>query len=129
MSSACPFCTIDQDRILFEDQFCFSVYDGYPVSEGHTLLISKRHICSFFDTTADEKAALLSALEQAKNTIEQTYSPDSYNIGINDGVPAGQTIPHLHIHVIPRYKNDVVDPRGGIRWVLPEKADYWSMLK
>jgi len=122
----CPFCNIDQARILYADKHCFAVRDGFPVSRGHTLIIPRRHIGSFFDTTATEKSALLRALEQTKTQLAREYSPDAWNIGINDGQEAGQTVPHLHIHVIPRYQGDVPDPRGGVRWVIPDKAVYWG---
>lgn len=81
---------------------------------------------SFFETTKEEKIALLNGIEQAKALIDKELSPDGYNIGINDGEAAGQTIEHLHIHLIPRYKGDSPDPRGGIRWIFPEKAKYWE---
>lgn len=123
----CPFCEIEPERILYGDEHCYTVRDGFPVSRGHTLIISRRHIGSFFDTSDAEKTAMLRALERSKTTLIREYSPDGWNIGINDGPAAGQTVPHLHIHLIPRYKDDVTDPRGGIRWVLPEKAVYWKV--
>ncbi len=122
----CPFCEIDQARILYAVEHCFTVRDGFPVSRGHTLIITRRHIGSFFETTSTEKSAILRAIEQTKTQLDREFSPDAYNIGINDGPAAGQTVPHCHIHLIPRYKGDVSDPRGGIRWVLPEKAAYWK---
>ena len=90
------------------------------------MIIPKRHVGSFFETTAEERAALLALLDKAKALIDAECMPSSYNIGINDGPAAGQTVPHLHIHLIPRYESDDVDPRGGVRWVIPDKADYWS---
>jgi len=89
-------------------------------------VIPNRHIGSFFEATGEERAALFYLLDQAKQLIQSEYVPDGYNIGINDGAGAGQTVPHLHIHLIPRYQGDVADPRGGVRWVIPERADYWS---
>lgn len=89
-------------------------------------MIPKRHFGSFFETTGKERTALVDLLDQAKQYIHTEYAPDGYNIGINDGAEAGQTVPHLHIHLIPRYQGDSIDPRGGVRWVIPEKADYWS---
>ncbi len=126
MTPHCPFCEIDPARILYGDEHCFTARDGFPVSKGHTLIITRRHIGSFFDTTTAEKSAILRALEQTKTQLAREYSPAAWNIGINDGPAAGQTVPHMHIHVIPRYPGDVPDPRGGIRWVLPEKAAYWK---
>jgi len=93
---------------------------------GHTLIIPKRHVESFFDCNPDEKADILQALEEAKVALDKEFAPDGYNIGINDGETAGQTVMHLHIHLIPRYKGDSKDPRGGVRWIFPEKAKYWS---
>ena len=100
--------------------------DGFPVSKGHTLVIPKRHVGSFFETTDEERADLLVLLNKAKVVIQEEFNPDGYNIGINDGPAAGQTVLHLHMHLIPRYKGDRNDPRGGVRWIIPEKADYWS---
>ena len=83
-------------------------------------------MASFFDASEAERAALLELLDQAKAAAVAEYAPDGYNIGINDGAAAGQTVPHLHMHLIPRFTGDREDPRGGVRWVIPEKADYWS---
>lgn len=88
--------------------------------------MSKRHIQSYFDLNEDELSEFHTVISKAKESITKDYSPDSYNIGINDGAAAGQTVPHLHIHIIPRYKNDTEDPRGGVRWVIPDKAKYWE---
>jgi len=92
-----------------------------------TTIITRRHIGSFFDTTTVEKSAILRALEQIKTQLAREYSPAAWNIGINDGPAAGQTVPHMHIHVIPCYQGDVPDPRGGVRWALPKKAAYWKV--
>lgn len=99
--------------------------DGFPISPGHTLIIPKRHIGSFFETTPDERNELLSLLDRAQKNLQTEFNPDAFNIGINDGAAAGQTIHHLHIHLIPRYQGDQPDPRGGVRWIIPEKAKYW----
>jgi diadenosine tetraphosphate (Ap4A) HIT family hydrolase len=103
----------------------FVIRDGFPISPGHTLIIPKRHVDSFFEISQEERDALLDLLDQAKKVIDAELSPDSFNIGINDGPAAGQTVPHLHIHLIPRFKGDQDDPRGGVRWIIPEKAKYW----
>ena len=121
----CPFCTLPTDRIISESDYTVTIRDGFPVSEGHTLIIPKRHVQSFFELQAVEKAAVLQALDEAKEILDQKFSTDGYNIGINDGEAAGQTIMHLHVHLIPRYKGDTPDPRGGVRWIFPEKAKYW----
>jgi diadenosine tetraphosphate (Ap4A) HIT family hydrolase len=121
----CPFCTLPRERLVFESELAFVIRDGFPVSPGHTLVVPKRHVASFFDTTADEQEALLKLLKLAWIEVCQQFGPDGCNVGINDGATAGQTIAHLHIHLIPRYPGDREDPRGGVRWVLPEKAAYW----
>ena len=125
MTKPCPFCTLAEYRILSQDEHGLVVRDGFPVSPGHTLIIPKRHIVSFFETTTAERSSLLRLLDDAKAVIDSEFHPAGYNIGINDGASAGQTVPHLHIHLIPRYEGDLLDPRGGVRWVLPEKAKYW----
>ncbi|MEX3856413.1 HIT family protein [Paraburkholderia sp. BR10923] len=122
----CPFCEISSSRIVGENEHAFWILDGYPISPGHSLVIPKRHVGSFFEVTRDERDCLFALLDEAKDTAVRSYRPDGFNIGINDGPAAGQTVPHLRIHLIPRFKGDLPDPRGGVRWVLPEKADYWS---
>ena len=102
------------------------IRDGFPVSPGHTLIIPRRHVGSFFDVTDAERADLMSLLAAARDELEREFHPAGYNVGINDGAAAGQTVPHLHIHLIPRYAGDRADPRGGVRWVMPEKAAYWD---
>jgi diadenosine tetraphosphate (Ap4A) HIT family hydrolase len=122
----CAFCTLPAERIIHTSEHGVVIRDGFPVSPGHTLIIPKRHLDSFFNLSAEEKVDLMALLDTAKEQVEKEFSPTSYNIGINDGPAAGQTIPHLHIHLIPRYTGDVPDPRGGVRWLIPDKADYWS---
>ncbi|MDE0897329.1 MAG: HIT domain-containing protein, partial [Planctomycetota bacterium] len=123
----CPFCSPDADRIFYASQMVLGIWDGFPVSPGHALLIPKRHIASWFDATPEEHEALLGAVEAARAEIERDNQPDGYNIGINMGSAAGQTVPHLHVHLIPRYAGDVADPRGGVRYVIPAKANYLSV--
>jgi diadenosine tetraphosphate (Ap4A) HIT family hydrolase len=126
MNKPCPFCNLPASRILGGDELALIASDGYPVSPGHALIIPRRHVGSFFETTTAERASLLQLLDRAKAIIDAEFNPDAYNIGINNGPAAGQTVPHLHIHLIPRYAGDSADPRGGVRWVLPEKAKYWA---
>ena len=126
MSNPCPFCKLPPERIIDSNEFGQTIRDGYPVSTGHTLVISKRHIGSWFEISKEEQLALLDLLARAKTILQEEYIPDGYNIGINDGAVAGQTVPHLHMHLIPRYKDDMKDPRGGVRWIIPEKAKYWE---
>jgi diadenosine tetraphosphate (Ap4A) HIT family hydrolase len=122
----CPFCTLPAARVMLRNEWAIVVRDAFPVSLGHTLVIPLRHVGSFFDTTATEREAMLTLLNEAKQQLDAEFSPAGYNIGINDGAAAGQTVGHLHMHLIPRYVGDQQDPRGGVRWVIPEKADYWS---
>jgi diadenosine tetraphosphate (Ap4A) HIT family hydrolase len=122
----CPFCTLPDSRIVEENEHAVVILDGFPVSLGHSLIIPKRHVGSFFEITDIERAALFKLLDRAKELVSDQHQPDGFNIGINDGAPAGQTVPHLHIHLIPRYDGDLADPRGGVRWVIPDKADYWT---
>jgi diadenosine tetraphosphate (Ap4A) HIT family hydrolase len=114
------------DRILGENDKAIWLQDGFPVSPGHSLLIPKRHIASFFEATVEERVALLALLDQAHEAVQESNAPDGFNIGVNVGVAAGQTVPHLHIHLIPRYMGDQEDPRGGVRKIFPEKAVYWD---
>ena len=122
----CTFCSLPPGRIRGENELAVWIRDAFPVSPGHSLIIPKRHIRSFFDATEEERSALMALVEQAKEVAGTEFGPDGYNIGINDGQAAGQTVPHLHIHLIPRFKGDQPDPRGGIRWLFPDKANYWS---
>jgi diadenosine tetraphosphate (Ap4A) HIT family hydrolase len=122
----CAFCTLPESRVIDNSQHGLVIRDGFPISQGHTLIIPRRHTGSFFDLDADERSDLLALLDRSKVVLDAEFSPHGYNIGINDGAAAGQTIPHLHIHLIPRYKGDCPDPRGGVRWIVPDKADYWS---
>jgi len=124
----CPFCDPDFSRVLAVNDLAIAILDGYPVSPGHTLILPKRHFASLFEATAEELAALFDLLDEVCRRLKTELQPDGFNIGINDGAAAGQTVFHLHIHVIPRYVGDCEDPRGGVRWVLPERAAYWTSL-
>ena len=124
--SNCPFCSLAPERIIDSNAFGVTIRDGFPVSPGHTLVIPKKHIGSWFAISIEEQLGLLDLLARAKVVLEEELNPDGYNIGINDGSAAGQTVPHLHMHLIPRYKGDRGDPRGGVRWIIPEKAKYWE---
>jgi len=125
-ANPCPFCTLPRERILGENKHAVWIRDGYPVSPGHSLVIPRRHVGSFFEVTDEERGDMLALLDLAKAAAADEFNPDGYNVGINDGPSAGQTVPHLHIHLIPRFKGDMPDPRGGVRWIIPAKADYWS---
>lgn len=121
----CPFCTFDTSRIIASNNHAIAIRDGFPISEGHTLIIPKRHIASLFEATSEEQVALLDLLGLARQQLLDELKPDGFNIGLNDGTAAGQTVMHLHIHLIPRYLGDQPDPRGGVRWIFPDKAAYW----
>ena len=125
-SSLCPFCSLSPDRLTTRGELGFAIRDAFPVSPGHTLIIPTRHIGSFFELTDAERQDLLKLVDITKADLDREFTPQGYNIGINDGAAAGQTVPHLHIHLIPRYDGDQPDPRGGVRWIFPDKADYWS---
>jgi len=122
----CPFCALPAERIIDSNVLGVTIRDGFPVSPGHTLVIPKRHVGSWFATSKEEQQALMELLTKAQKVLEKEFAPDGYNIGINDGPAAGQTVPHLHIHLIPRYGGDQEDARGGVRWIIPEKAKYWE---
>ena len=126
VSSQCPFCSLSPDRIAARGEHGFVIRDAYPISPGHTLIIPNRHVASFFELTDAERRDLLKLVDVAKADVDREFAPQGFNIGINDGAAAGQTVPHVHIHLIPRYTGDSPDPRGGVRWIFPDKADYWS---
>jgi diadenosine tetraphosphate (Ap4A) HIT family hydrolase len=121
----CPFCGLPQERVIARNQFAIVLRDAYPISPGHMLIVPSRHVGSLFDVTLDERTALMDLVAEAKRQLDEEYRPAGYNVGINDGPAAGQTVPHLHIHLIPRYVGDQSDPRGGVRWIFPDKAVYW----
>lgn len=100
--------------------------DAFPVSRGHTLVVPRRHVAGYFDLDADEQAALWQLVSEVQRTLEREHHPDGYNLGVNTGAAAGQTVDHVHVHVIPRFRGDVADPRGGVRWVLGARARYWD---
>jgi diadenosine tetraphosphate (Ap4A) HIT family hydrolase len=117
---------LPHERLVLQSELTVVIRDGFPVSPGHTLIIPKRHVGSFFEITDAERADLMSQLARARSELQREFHPAGYNVGINDGAAAGQTVPHLHIHLIPRYDGDQQDPRGGVRWVIPSKAAYWT---
>jgi diadenosine tetraphosphate (Ap4A) HIT family hydrolase len=118
----CVFCQINES--VLENDLAIAFYDKYPVNKGHLLIIPKRHIEQYFDLTDQERSAIDSLLLEGKRLLDEQYQPDGYNIGINCGEAAGQTIFHVHVHLIPRFRGDMEDPRGGVRGVIPEKRIY-----
>jgi diadenosine tetraphosphate (Ap4A) HIT family hydrolase len=126
MTMPCPFCTLNETRVVLRNERALALRDTCPVSPGHTLIIPKRHVDPFFLLASAEQTAMLELLRLAKKELDRELTPAGYNIGLNDGESAGQTVMHVHLHLIPRYKGDRADPRGGVRWVLPETAAYWN---
>ena len=122
----CPFCDPDPDQVFHEDEHLLVLWDRYPVSPGHALLVPRRHVAGWFDASPAEQLAVVAALPVVREKIERVHQPNGWNIGINVGRAAGQTVFHLHVHLIPRYEGDQEDPRGGVRHVVPEKARYWD---
>jgi diadenosine tetraphosphate (Ap4A) HIT family hydrolase len=125
VAKECPFCKLPKIRIWMEAAASIAFFDAYPVSEGHSLVIPRIHVPSIFHLSAKDRSDLWRLVEKVRKELAGMFSPDGFNIGVNDGEAAGQTVPHAHIHVIPRHKGDVPDPRGGIRWVISGKAKYW----
>ena len=125
MDNNCPFCKAELERdIIASSSLSVAFFDGFPVSPGHALIIPKRHVASFFDLSKEEQQDLLNLADRVKRIVEERYHPDGYNIGINVGEAAGQSIFHVHMHLIPRYQGDVPNPRGGVRGVIPSKQNY-----
>lgn len=120
----CIFCAMAGAEIICENELAKAFYDRYPVNRGHVLIVPKRHIAGFFEATPAELAALNELAFAVKEILDARYRPDGYNIGINAGAAAGQTIFHLHLHIIPRYRGDVPDPRGGIRRIKKSLVPY-----
>lgn len=122
----CPFCSITKDHVLLENDSGFLISDGFPVSPGHSLIIPRDHYADFFEIPETVRTDLFRLVDEGKRMLGSSLDADGYNIGINSGLAAGQTVPHLHIHLIPRFSGDQEDPRGGIRWIFPDKARYWA---
>ena len=114
----------DERELLFESATAFSFFDKYPVNKGHTLVVPKRVVASYFDLSVKEQTACWIMVNKVKDELQERFNPDGFNVGINVNEDAGQTISHCHIHVIPRYKGDVEQPRGGVRVVIPSKRNY-----
>ena len=124
--NTCPFCKPEPQGLVTENELTRTIRDTKPVSPGHTLVVPRRHIASYFDATPEELAAIQEALFAAREAAVEEFQPDAFNIGVNDGWAAGQTVMHVHVHLIPRFLGDQDDPRGGVRWMIPEKAKYWG---
>jgi len=122
----CPFCSPPAGRVIAENEHALCFPDGFPLAEGHTLVVPRRHVASLFDLGEQEQAAVWRLVAETRNGLRAAGEVHGVNIGLNDGHAAGQTVEHAHVHLIPRREGDVPDPRGGVRWVLPERARYWE---
>ena len=120
----CPFCAMPAERMLEANGSAFVVLGRYPVSPGHSLVVSRRHVEDIVDLTASEVGDLLALVRSTRERIDRTLRPAGYNLGVNIGKDAGQTVMHVHVHVIPRYPGDTDDPAGGVRGVIPGKGRY-----
>lgn len=121
---SCLFCDRESLDIIAENELAFAIYDKYPVNLGHVLVIPKRHYASFYESTEEELIAIYEIVQRCKEIVDAKYKPTGYNVGININESAGQTIMHLHVHMIPRYDGDVEDPRGGIRNLKSQLVPY-----
>ena len=118
----CPFC--HPDGAMLEGELAYALYDRFPVTPGHVLLVTRRHVADWFATSSEERRALCELAEQARELLIRQWQPDGFNLGVNIGAAAGQTIAHVHVHLIPRYHGDVANPRGGVRGVIPARQNY-----
>lgn len=124
-SQGCPFCAPENDReLITESATAYALFDKYPVTPGHALIIPKKHLSDYFELSGHTKTALWLMVDRVRELLRERFQPAGFNVGINVGAAAGQTVPHVHIHLIPRYIGDTPNPRGGVRHVIPEKGDY-----
>ena len=126
LDNASPFSPLPADRIIVETPNTVAFYDLYPLTNGHALVVPKATVASLYELDPSIQAEIWDTVRRVRDILAGRFRPDGFNIGINDGAAAGQTVPHAHVHIIPRYAGDVPDPRGGIRWILPSKARYWA---
>ena len=125
VQSNCPFCAPDIEReLVTESATVYAMFDKYPVTQGHTLIIPKQHVENYFDLAERTKTACWLVVDRIKMLLTQRFQPNGFNVGINVGHAAGQTVPHVHIHLIPRYTGDVDNPTGGVRNIIPGRGDY-----
>lgn len=122
----CTYCSLSQARIYDETALSIAFKDVFPVSPGHTLIIPKRHVESYFDLTNQERDDMNALMIRVKGKLKEELNPQGFNLGVNEGFAAGQTVSHINMHLIPRFKGDVAEPRGGIRWIFPDKAAFWN---
>lgn len=119
-----PFLALPETAWVASNALAFAVRDRFPVSPGHTLIVPRRLVATWFEASREEHLAILDLVDAVKRSLDAELHPDGYNVGFNAGEAAGQTVMHLHVHVIPRYRGDVDDPRGGVRYVIPARANY-----
>lgn len=120
----CPFCELPEEEIIVQNRLAKAFYDKYPVNRGHVLVVPKRHVPTLFEASMEEVRAMTELVFEVKQLLDREFRPDGYNVGVNVGEAAGQTVFHLHCHVIPRYRGDVEDPRGGVRKVKASLVPY-----
>ena len=126
MTEPCPFCAAKPDVVLAENSTALAIPDAYPVTEGHSLVIPRKHVASIYHLSQAEQSEIWTLVAAVRTVLMNQFSVESFNIGFNDGQEAGQTVMHAHVHIVPRRIGDVADPRGGIRWVIADKAAYWK---
>ncbi|RDY24300.1 HIT family protein [Romboutsia maritimum] len=119
---SCIFC--DMKDYVLENELAFAIFDKFPVNKGHMLFIPKKHVKDFFDITKEEREAMFNLIDEGKKLLDEKYLPDGYNVGVNCGEVSGQTVMHVHVHLIPRYTGDLKNPKGGVRGVIPKKMKY-----
>lgn len=119
-----PFTQVPRSEWIAANRSAFAIWDAFPVTTGHALVVSHRLISDWWEATSGERTDIFDLVDEVKARIDGQHRPDSYNVGFNAGAAAGQTVDHLHVHVIPRYVGDVTDPRGGVRHVIPAKGNY-----
>lgn len=122
----CIFCNIlsSKNNIVWENELSYAIFDKFPVNGGHMLIISKRHVETFFDLTEEEQISMIKLSNKCKEYLDEKYKPDGYNLGLNCSESAGESIMHVHMHLIPRYEGDVENPLGGVRGVIPSRKEY-----
>ena len=128
MVTECPYCrkTRTGEGVVAENELALAITDEFPLNPGHTLIVPRRHEGDYFRLTEEEQTAIVALIREVQVGLQKQYRPAAFNVGLNSGPAAGQTIPHTHVHLIPRYLGDVPDPRGGVRWIIPERAPYWE---
>ena len=122
----CSFCAVGRERTLIETEQAVAFLDAFPVAEGHMLVVPRKHVASIYELSIAEQSAIWKLVGHVREQLLTRLVPDAFTIGFNDGVAAGQTVMHAHVHIIPRWKGDVPDPRGGVRWVIASRAQYWK---